>query len=58
LTQMALAAKAGLHLNALGNLERGARTPSLHTILLLSRALDVRASDLVAKIDKFWWALH
>lgn len=57
LSQMALAAKAGMHLNALGNLERGQRSPSLHTILRLSNALDVKASSLVAKVDKHRWAL-
>ncbi|HEY0945045.1 MAG TPA: helix-turn-helix transcriptional regulator [Opitutaceae bacterium] len=51
-SQMTLAMKAGLHLNAVSNLERGKRSPSLYTVLLLSRALDVPASKLVAAVEK------
>ena len=51
-SQMKLAMVAGLHLNALGNLERGERTPSLHTVFALSRALGVSAAELVAAVEK------
>jgi transcriptional regulator with XRE-family HTH domain len=51
-SQMTLAMKAGLHLNAVSNLERGKRGPSLHTVLLLSRALKVPAAKLIAAVEK------
>src|ERR1700722_8706573 len=46
LTQDQLAARAGLHRTYLSALELGARNISLHTLCLLSEALDVRASQL------------
>ena len=49
---MTLATKAGLHLNAVSNLERGQRSPSLHTVLALSRALKVPAARLIAAVEK------
>lgn len=49
LSQMALAAEAGLHLTALGSLERGRRNPSLHTVFVLAQALGCRPQDLVAE---------
>jgi transcriptional regulator with XRE-family HTH domain len=52
MSQMKLAAKARLHLNAVGNLERGKRKPTLHTVILLSRALGVPASELVAAVEE------
>ena len=51
-SQMTLAMKAGLHLNAVSNLERGKRSPNLHTILVLSRALEVPAAKLIAAVEK------
>jgi transcriptional regulator with XRE-family HTH domain len=51
-SQMKLAMEAGLHLNALGHLERGARTPSLHTVFALCRALEVPAAVLIASVEK------
>jgi XRE family transcriptional regulator, regulator of sulfur utilization len=50
-SQMDLAAKADIHLNALGNIERGDRTPNLRTVLVLCRALGIKPSDLFSKID-------
>jgi len=49
---MALAAGAGLHLNAIGSLERGARSPTLQTLLLLGRAMGIPASRLVSDVEK------
>ena len=49
---MDLAARAGLHLNAVGSLERGARSPTLQTLLLLGRAMEIPASRLVADVEK------
>jgi transcriptional regulator with XRE-family HTH domain len=51
-SQMKLAMEAGLHLNALGNLERGQRSPSLHTVMVLCRALGVPAAELIAAVEK------
>lgn len=51
-SQMTLATKAGLHLNAVSNLERGKRSPSLYTVMVLSRALGVSASRLVAAVER------
>jgi transcriptional regulator with XRE-family HTH domain len=49
---MRLAMEAGLHLNAVGNLERGERGPTLLTVFLLCRALEIRPSRLVGEIEK------
>lgn len=51
-SQMTLAMKAGLHLNAVSNLERGKRSPSLYTVMVLSRALEVPAAHLIAAVEK------
>ena len=51
-SQMTLAMKAGLHLNAVSSLERGQRSPSLETVLRLSRALGVPAARLIAPVEK------
>ena len=51
-TQMTLAVKAGLHLNAVSNLERGKRCPNLYTVMALSRALEVPAASLIAAVEK------
>lgn len=51
-SQMRLAQEAGLHLNALGNLERGERSPTLHTVFMLSEALELLPSELVAEVDE------
>jgi transcriptional regulator with XRE-family HTH domain len=51
-SQMKLAAEAGLHLNAVSNLERGERSPSLYTVFVLARALGIPASKLVVAVEK------
>jgi transcriptional regulator with XRE-family HTH domain len=51
-SQMELATRAGLHLNAISNLERGKRSPNLLTVLLLARALEIPASKLIAALEK------
>ena len=51
-SQMKVAQTAGLHLNALGSLERGERTPNLHTVFALSNALGIQAADLIADVEK------
>ena len=49
---MTLAAEAGLHLNAIGALERGLNSPTVQTLFLVGRALDVPASQLIADVEK------
>ena len=51
-SQMTLATKAGLHLNAVGHLERGQRSPSLHTVFALCRALEVPVAKLLAAVER------
>jgi transcriptional regulator with XRE-family HTH domain len=48
---MKLAMEAGMHLNALGNLERGKRNPSLHTIFVLCKALGVPVAKFMATVE-------
>jgi transcriptional regulator with XRE-family HTH domain len=49
---MTLATKAGLHLNAIGSLERGLRSPTLPTVFALCRALDVPVTKFFAALEK------
>lgn len=49
LSQMALAAESGLHLTAVGSVERGRWNPSLHTVFVIARALNCHPQDLVAE---------
>lgn len=51
-SQMKLAMDAGMHLNALGNLERGMRNPSLQTIVILCQALGVPMSVFMGAVEK------
>jgi transcriptional regulator with XRE-family HTH domain len=50
-SQMKLAMEAGMHLNALGNLERGKHGPSLQTIFVLSKALGVSIGEFMTAVD-------
>ncbi|MDR1282000.1 MAG: helix-turn-helix domain-containing protein [Opitutaceae bacterium] len=50
-SQMKLAMEAGMHLNALGNLERGLNNPSLQTIFLLCQALEVSMTKFMAAVE-------
>jgi transcriptional regulator with XRE-family HTH domain len=52
LTQEDLAARSRMHRNFVASIERGERNPSLVTLLGLAAALDVRASDLVATVER------
>lgn len=51
LTRMELAASAGLHLNAVSSLEKCVRSPNLQTVFSLSRALNMKASALIAEVE-------
>ena len=50
LSQEALAERAGLHRTYVGGIERGERNVSILNILQLSRALQVRASELFVRL--------
>lgn len=49
---MDLANKAGMHLNALGNLERGKRNASIQTVFILCKALGVSVAKFLADVEK------
>lgn len=49
---MKLAIEAGMHLNALGNLERGEHNPSLQTIFVLCKALRVSVAEFMAEVER------
>jgi transcriptional regulator with XRE-family HTH domain len=53
LSQEELAFKADIHRNYVGLLERGVRQPSLATIFYIADALNLPASDLVAKVEMY-----
>lgn len=52
LSQEALAAKAGLHRNYVGLLERGKQIPSLLVVEKLAHALGTSLSELLRDVDK------
>jgi len=49
LSQMALAEKAGLTLNYVGEVERGEKMASLETVVRLARALEMSGGELLNK---------
>jgi transcriptional regulator with XRE-family HTH domain len=51
ISQEAFAQKAGIHRTYVGNLERGKHSPTLETILLVARALNVPVRDLLAGVE-------
>lgn len=51
LSQEILADRADLNRTYLGEVERGVATPSLVTIVKISKALNLSASDLLAKSE-------
>jgi transcriptional regulator with XRE-family HTH domain len=51
MTQEELAAASGVSTQYVSMMERGQYQPSLHTVLCLARALDMRAADLVANVS-------
>jgi transcriptional regulator with XRE-family HTH domain len=46
LTQEDLADKVGVHLSYIGNIEIGAKRPSLGTLFIIAEELGVKVSDL------------
>ena len=51
LTQENLAEKAELHVNSVSLIERGLNPPALDTICSLADSLDVKVSDLLARME-------
>lgn len=49
MSQMALADKAGLTLNYVGNVERGESLASVETLVRLAFALNMKGSELMAR---------
>lgn len=52
LTQEELAARAGLHVNFIGLLERGQRSPTLMALAKLTEPLGLKISTLIAQMEK------
>ncbi|MSR55391.1 MAG: XRE family transcriptional regulator [Gemmataceae bacterium] len=52
LSQEALASAANLHRTYISMLERGERTPSLGTVLLLAKALETTMTSLVSVTER------
>jgi transcriptional regulator with XRE-family HTH domain len=51
ISQEKLALETGLDRTYISLLERGLRTPSLYTIMLLSNHLSIKASSMVADVE-------
>jgi len=58
MTQRAVAASAGLTVNALYHIERGRRWPTPPSIVKLAAALDVQVEFLVAAVFRGWLTEH
>jgi transcriptional regulator with XRE-family HTH domain len=52
LTQIKLAAKAGVHPNVIGRLERGAYNPSVLVLWSIAKALNASMFDLLRRASK------
>jgi transcriptional regulator with XRE-family HTH domain len=52
LTHEALAERAGLHPTFISLLERGGRLPSLNTVFLISKAMGIKSSELIERLEK------
>jgi transcriptional regulator with XRE-family HTH domain len=51
-SQEELAHRSGMHRTYVGGIERGERNPSYTNILRVARALDVSASELIARAER------
>lgn len=51
-SQEELAFRAGMHSTTISLYERGGRQPSLYTVFILARALELKPSDLIDEIQK------
>ena len=52
ISQEALGFRAGIHRTYVSQLERGIKSPSLKIIALLAHALNISASELVARAEQ------
>ncbi len=52
LSQEKLAFRCGSHRNYIGEIERGEKSPSLHTIFALAEALEIETPDLMRMIEE------
>jgi transcriptional regulator with XRE-family HTH domain len=52
LSQEDLGFESGYHRTFVSLLERGLKSPSLQTIFELARALDIRPSELLARVER------
>jgi transcriptional regulator with XRE-family HTH domain len=52
LSQEELAENAGLHRTYVSQIERGLKSPTLVVFIKLARALNLKASDLLATIER------
>ena len=52
MTQEALAAKAGMDRAYISEIERGKASPSVDRLFRICRAMDVRASTILARVEK------
>ncbi len=52
LSQEGLGFESGYHRTYVSLLERGLKSPSLQTIFELARALDIRPSELLARVER------
>lgn len=53
LTQEELAFRSSLHTTSISYLERGLRQPTLHTVFILSKVLQLKASDFVGEVENY-----
>jgi transcriptional regulator with XRE-family HTH domain len=51
-SQLKLAESADLHINAIGLIERGKRSPNLPTVFALCRALDMPVSRFMESVEE------
>lgn len=52
LTQEQLAEESGLHSTYIGQLERGQKSPSLRTIVILAEALQTKGSAMLLLVER------
>jgi transcriptional regulator with XRE-family HTH domain len=53
LSQESLGFESGYHRTYVSLLERGLKSPSLRSVFKIAKALDVRPSDLIARVESF-----
>jgi len=52
ISQEELGLRTGVHRNYIGGIERGERNPSVTTIATLAEALDLKLSELFARVEE------